>query len=182
MVTEQVEPAPDSTEAWVRALWQRYGRAIRATAYRVLFDMDAAEDIVQETLVKAWQHREQLDDPSRGSPAKWLETTARNTAISQLRRRRARVEEVPATPATELVRPQSDHAGRVSDQLLVRDALARLPIEHRRVIELLYFEDRRVQAVADELGIPAGTVKSRAFHALKKLERIIADREEAAPS
>lgn len=165
-------------ESWLRVLYGNHGRAIRAVAVRILVDPDRAEDVVQETLIRAWQHRANLDDPSRGSVRGWLVTTAHNVAVSMLRARSRRPPEVPESVESESARQVGDHAGPTTDQIVLQEALTMLSDDQRRVIELIYFADWPIKAVAAELGIPEGTVKSRAFTALKNLQRVMRQHEQ----
>lgn len=128
-------------------------------------DMQVAEDVVQETMIRGWQHSEELHRQRAGS---WLHTVARNLAISTYhRRRRARPREVPleewAVPAA------GDEMDSRINAWLIGAALNSLSTEHRTVIIELYFRQRSVAEVAASLGIPEGTVRSRCFYGLRAL-------------
>ena len=130
-------------------------------------DMQAAEDVVQETMIRGWQHAGELRPEHVGS---WLRTVARNIAISAYhRRRRARPREVPldenALPRTD------DGLDRVLDAWLVAAALNAISPEHRAVIVELFYRRRPVAEVAQLLAIPEGTVRSRCFYGLRALRR-----------
>ncbi|MGE5131766.1 MAG: sigma-70 family RNA polymerase sigma factor [Gemmatimonadota bacterium] len=130
-------------------------------------DMQAAEDVVQETMIRGWQHAGELRPEHVGS---WLRTVARNIAISAYhRRRRARPREVPldenALPRTD------DGLDRVLDAWLVAAALNAVNPEHRAVIVELFYRRRPVAEVAQLLAIPEGTVRSRCFYGLRALRR-----------
>ncbi len=140
-------------------------------------DTGRAEDVVQETLLRAWRHPEALDPERTGgaSVRAWLLTVARNLVIDGERARRVRPREVaPVEPDT--LPPRHPAVGAV-DELLDRvllahgmaEALATLTTDHRAVLEHLYFRDRSVAETAARLGIPEGTVKSRAYYALRAL-------------
>jgi RNA polymerase sigma-70 factor, ECF subfamily len=140
-------------------------------------DSSRAEDVVQETLLRAWQHPESLRT-GRGdgsSVRAWLLTVARHLVIDGERRRRARPHEVELLPGTE--RAVEEPA---FDQVLaaweVADALASLSPEHRAVVVALYYRDRSVADTARELGVPEGTVKSRAYYALRALRAACEER------
>ncbi|MFD3998753.1 sigma-70 family RNA polymerase sigma factor [Streptomyces sp. NPDC058548] len=134
-------------------------------------DRGKAEDILQETFVRAWQHPEALSrGPEHGRP--WLFTVARRIAIDHFRMQSARAQEV-ADDA-----PEERSAGRDSyeDVLALHDltaALAELPDHQREVLEQLHIEDRSVAQAAVVLGIPAGTVKSRHFYAIRALRPVL---------
>lgn len=156
-------------EALVRSLFQEHGRAMLAYATQLTRDRAAAEDVVQEALVRAWRHPESLVN-GKGSVRGWLLTVVRNIVVDQVRARNARApesrEEAPDLPADD------DHAERVVNSMVVVDALNQLSPEHREVLEQVYMRGNTVQEAAKELGIPPGTVKSRSFYALRALREI----------
>ena len=159
----------DSNEALVRALYEEHGRALLAYATRITGDRAAAEDVVQETLVRAWTHPEALVN-GKGSIRAWLFTVARNIITDRARARAARPVEVAETPAHPPL--ERDHSDTVVDTLVVLQALEKLSGPHRDVLVELYFRGRSVAEAADALGIPAGTVKSRSYHALRALREV----------
>ncbi|MER5631392.1 sigma-70 family RNA polymerase sigma factor [Streptomyces nitrosporeus] len=132
-------------------------------------DRQRAEDLMQETLVRAWQHPEAFDAPYE-SMRPWLFTVARRLAIDARRSRLARPTEVSdvvleSAPARENT---ADSAVRALD---VRRAVRTLSPEHRAVLVQIYFRGLSVGETAEVLGIPAGTVKSRSYYALRTLSR-----------
>jgi RNA polymerase sigma-70 factor (ECF subfamily) len=141
------------------ALW---GHCLRLTNH----DRARAEDVCQETLLRAWRNASLLDE-SQGSVRAWLFTVARNIVIDEARTKRAR-SEVSMGELPEPARPQDD-----SDELLmtwiVADAVSQLSPEHRAVLQECYFKQRPVAEAARRLGIPEGTVKSRTHYALRAL-------------
>jgi RNA polymerase sigma-70 factor (ECF subfamily) len=156
----------------LRALHEEHGDALFAHALRLTSgDRQRAEDLVQETLLRAWQHPEALD-PERGSVRAWLFTTARNLAIDAWRRRAARVGEVitdvpPETPGVV------DDTDRAVESWLVAEALSRLSRPHRDVLVECFYQGRSVAEAATRLGVPAGTVKSRTHYALRSLKLVL---------
>jgi RNA polymerase sigma-70 factor, ECF subfamily len=136
-------------------------------------DRQRAEDVVQETLLRAWQHPESLD-PSRGSLRPWLWTVARNLVVDGARARRARPREV-AEDALTMV-PVDDQVDRALLSLEVAEALRALSDDHRTVLIETYYRGRSVGEAAKVLGIPAGTVKSRTFYALRALRLALEER------
>jgi RNA polymerase sigma-70 factor (ECF subfamily) len=153
-------------EALVRCVYEEHGRAILAYATGLLGDRHAAEDIVQEALMRAWRNPEALTN-GKGSVRGWLLTVTRNLVIDRLRVNTAR----PLTEADEPAREPAvgDHAEAVVDALLVTAALGHLSSEHRQVLVEVYFKGRSVAETAQALGIPPGTVKSRCYNALRAL-------------
>lgn len=134
-------------------------------------DLQAAEDVVQETMLRGWQHATGLRPEHAGS---WLHTVARNIAISAYhRRRKARPREVPLDERTV---PQSDDGvDQMFNSWLVANALNSLNPAHRTVISELYYQRRSVTEVAGLLGIPEGTVRSRCFYGLRALRKALVE-------
>ncbi|WP_394428674.1 sigma-70 family RNA polymerase sigma factor [Streptomyces sp. SGAir0957] len=134
-------------------------------------DRQRAEDLVQETYVRAWQHPEALDS-RYGSVRPWLFTVGRRLAIDARRARLARPAEV-GDAVLDSARVCADHAERSAAALDVREAVATLSPEHRAVLLEVYFKGASVAEAAGALGIPPGTVKSRAYYALRALRRVL---------
>lgn len=160
-------------------LYDRFGRPVYSLIYRIVQDAGVAEDLVQETFLRAWNQAHAID-PARGSPAAWLLTIARNRAIDWLR-------SVAGKPdRTVWENYESEHPGNFvdvekvvidSDQAQrVRQAIEKLNEKQRSVIELAYFEGLSQSEMAERMGQPLGTVKTWVRSALKNL------REELAPS
>lgn len=154
-------------EELVRALCAEHGDALFAHAMRLTGgDRQRAEDLVQETLVRAWRHPDLLD-PERGSVRAWLFTTARNLSIDAWRRRSSRVAEVITDTLPEP--PTVDEADRAVESWLIADALGRLTPSHRQVLVECFYRGRSVADAATRLGVPPGTIKSRTHYALRAL-------------
>jgi RNA polymerase sigma-70 factor (ECF subfamily) len=155
-----------TAEAFVADLVQEHGGALLAYAIRLTSDRHQAEDVVQETLVRAWQRADRID-ASKGSVRGYLLTTCRNIVIDQARARSARPKEVAEAPTTGPV--TADHAQSVTDLVAMSELLGHLSADHRKVLVELYYRGCTVTEAAVSLGIPVGTVKSRSFHALRVL-------------
>jgi RNA polymerase sigma-70 factor (ECF subfamily) len=141
------------------ALW---GYCVRLTGN----DRARAEDVVQETLLRAWRHFSVLDE-SRGSVRAWLYTVARNIVIDEWRTRRVHAE----TSVAEVPEAR-DPVDRTDELLLswtVAEALTRLSPEHRAVLLECYYRGGTVAEASRRLGVPEGTVKSRTHYALRAL-------------
>lgn len=163
---------PGSDEDLVRALYAEHaGPLLRYAMHLMSGDRQRAEDIVQETLLRAWQHPEAIADrPARP----WLFAVVRNLAIDAYRARRARPHEV-GEAALEVL-PGPDDAERALESWAVADALGALRPEHRSVLLETYYRGKSVAEAAAALGIPAGTVKSRTFYALRALRLALEER------
>ncbi|HEV2374283.1 MAG TPA: sigma-70 family RNA polymerase sigma factor [Streptosporangiaceae bacterium] len=161
-----------SDEDLVRALYAEHAGALLRYALRMTDgDQQRAEDIVQETLLRAWLHPEAIADrPARP----WLFAVARNLAVDAHRARRARPREVGESALTLVSIP--DEADRILESWGVADALATLGYDHRRVLIETYYRGRSVAEAAAVLGVPPGTVKSRAFYALRALRLALEER------
>jgi RNA polymerase sigma-70 factor (ECF subfamily) len=156
----------DETDAWLR---RHRAPLVGFVLPLVNGDLQAAEDVVQETMLRGWQHSTELEPEKAGS---WLHTVARNIAISAYHRRRhARPREVPldenALPDAE------DGVDRMSDAWLLVEALDSLDPAHRAVITELFYQRKTVAEVAEMLGIPEGTVRSRCFYGLRALRTVL---------
>ncbi|MCX5238384.1 sigma-70 family RNA polymerase sigma factor [Streptomyces prunicolor] len=142
-----------------------HAKALLAYADKLLNDRHTAEDIVQETLIRAWPHAERLYS-TEGSVRGWLLTVTRNLVVDRMRSAVARHETIGAEDRDL---PLPDHSGAVLASVEATGLLRRLSHEHREVLLHTYLCGRTVQETARILGIPAGTVKSRRHYALNIL-------------
>lgn len=142
------------------ALW---GYCLRLTGN----DRARAEDVVQETLLRAWRNHAVLD-ASTGSVRAWLFTVARNLVIDEWRSRRSQSELSVAEPP-EPDQAGADHTDRLLTSWVVAEALTKLSEEHRAVLQDCYYKGLPVAEAARHLGVPEGTVKSRTHYALRAL-------------
>ncbi len=159
-------------EELVRALYHEHaGALLRYALHLTSGDRQRAEDIVQETLLRAWQHpRAIVSRP----PRPWLFAVARNLAVDAHRARQARPHEVGEAALQVTAVP--DTADRALESWAVADALRALRPDHRAVLVETYYRGRSVAEAASVLGVPAGTVKSRTFYALKALKLALEER------
>ncbi|MFI6464119.1 sigma-70 family RNA polymerase sigma factor [Streptomyces sp. NPDC050538] len=155
----------------LRTMMSDHAKALLAYADKLLNDRHMAEDIVQETLIRAWPHAERLYS-TEGSVRGWLLTVTRNLVVDRMRSAVARHETIGAEDRDV---PLPDHTGAVLASVEATGLLRRLSHEHREVLLHTYLCGRTVQETARILGIPAGTVKSRRHYALNIL------RAEAGP-
>ena len=153
------------------AMFAEHGDALYAHALRLASgDRQRAEDLVQETLLRAWRHPEALN-PDRGSVRAWLFTTARNLAIDSWRRRSVRVGEVITDALPEAL--TDDETDRTVEAWLIAEALGRLSPVHREVLVECFYRGRSVAEASARLGVPPGTVKSRTHYALRSLRLVL---------
>jgi RNA polymerase sigma-70 factor (ECF subfamily) len=158
---------PDhDADAIVTKLYRENGPFVLSYVTSLLKDRYLAEDVVQETMLRAWRHCGQFS-AEKGSVRGWLIKVAHNVAMDKIRMRRSRPAEVAEETAPEAV--VADHADAVVTALHVRDVLDRLSPSHREVIEEIYLNGCTAREAAARLGIPEGTAFSRSYYALRIL-------------
>lgn len=162
-----VEAFRRGDEHGLKGAYDRHGALVYSFCRRSLLDADAARDAVQETFVSAWRSRERFD-PDRGSLPGWLLGIARYKVLD-VQRAHARVPTPTEDPQPEVAAP--GELDRLSDRLLLADALRSLPERPRRVLELAFFDDLTQEQIADKLDLPLGTVKSDMRRSLQRLRR-----------
>lgn len=163
---------PEQQEEFLRSLHRDYAAVLWRFAVRLGGDRELADDVVQETLLRAWQHPAVLerDDPAVRA---WLFTVARNLIIDNSRRASNR-HEIGTEKLPESVGP--DETDQVLDAWLMADALAELSDEHRQVIVHAYYQRENTAEMARSLDIPEGTVKSRLHYGLLALKLALQER------
>jgi RNA polymerase sigma-70 factor, ECF subfamily len=186
-MTAPVGQTPDSglvermmagDEGALSALYDRYSAMLYAMLLRILKDRGAAEEVLQDLFLQLWLGAARYD-ASRGSLGGWLLVIGRNRALSRLRGKQ-RHEILPdpeefsfdALPSLENL---EDDAARTQLMNRLRRALAALPPEQREAVELAYFEGMTQTEIAERMGSPLGTVKSRVRAAMQTLKQLFDD-------
>jgi RNA polymerase sigma-70 factor (ECF subfamily) len=155
----------------LKALYGRHHVKIFRFAMRIVKSQPTAEDVVSEVFLDVWRNAASFEGRSEAST--FLLAVARNKAYSALRKRREdeldeeaaeAIEDDADTPETSL---QKKNKGE-----LLRGCLQKLSAEHREVMDLVYYHDKSVEEAAKIVGIPEGTVKTRMFHARKRLAEL----------
>jgi RNA polymerase sigma-70 factor (ECF subfamily) len=154
---------PDAAAAFVR----RFQARVYGLALTMLHDRDLADDVAQETFVRAWRHASTYD-ARRGRVASWLLTIARNLAIDRARLRPIRPVD-PQIIAAELDLAEHGDVPDVAERERVREALAALPDDQRRALVLATYAGRTAREIAELDRVPLGTVKTRIRAAMLKL-------------
>lgn len=164
-------PRPDSHTDFLPNVYRHHAAPLLRYATRLLHgDSHKAEDLLQEAATRAWKHFASTGgDPISIRP--WLFTVIRNLAIDHHRAQATRPPETPVVESLGLA--LDDPAERVLVKQVVIDALKRLPSGQREVIVLTFYRSYSIAQVSDYLGIPPGTVKSRAYYGLRALHDIL---------
>ena len=165
-----IERAGTGDRAALEELYARYARPVLGLALRRLGDRGRAEDAVQETFVSIWRAAKTYR-PERGSGAPWLYAVARNAIVDRSRARSETPVEVPDEPSADLgpdVRAEESWT-----RWRVHRALEELPEREREVIELAYWRGLSQSEVAESLGLPLGTVKTRTRSGLQRLATLL---------
>jgi RNA polymerase sigma factor (sigma-70 family) len=155
-------------------LYDRFGRVAYGLALRILRDPVLAQDAVQDAMLSAWRTAASFD-PVRGKASTWLLTLVHRRAVDVVRRedrRRAR----PLDDAPIAAGDATDETAELREQRrTVQAALAQLPPEQRTALELAYYGGLSQTELAERLGVPLGTVKSRMYAALSKLRDLLGE-------
>ena len=155
----------------VAAIYRDHGTALKRFVLGACRDAQLADDVVQETVLRVWQQAPQIT----GSLRSYLFRTARNIMIDNYRKAQRRPQETGERDVADTP-DGAGAAGRIDDLLnkvLMEEALLRLSAEHREVLVALHYRRYTVQEASVQLKIPAGTVKSRAFYAVRALRTIL---------
>jgi RNA polymerase sigma-70 factor (ECF subfamily) len=172
-ISPEPEAAETASDERIASLEASYARPLFAFLLRLSYGQrDLAEDLLQETMIRAWRNLDSVptdDDGARG----WLFTVARRIAIDAARMRQARPTEVDLQDLDLMsaANPTTDTALAAET---LRHAIRGLTREQRMILNELYIHGSSTQEAAQRLGMPVGTVKSRTFHALRRLRNAVA--------
>lgn len=169
---ELVRAIVERKQEAVAELYDRFSSLLMALAYRVLGNAQDAEEILQETFLQVWNQAARYD-PSRSSVSTWLVLITRSRAIDRLRSRQ--VQQRTVTAAQQEKPTSHTSPTGVGDVLLqerqkrLGEEMSQLPPEQRQVLELAFYCGSTQSEIAEQTGIPLGTVKTRTLLAMKKL-------------
>jgi RNA polymerase sigma factor (sigma-70 family) len=161
-----------SDEAALAELYDRFGRMAYGLALRVLRDSTLAEDAVQDAFLNVWRSAESFQ-ADRSKASTWVLTFVHRRAVDLVRREERRRTE-PEEAAPVRAGPGADEdVERRSKREVVQDALRQLPVDQRQAIELAYYGGYTQSELAERLGEPLGTIKSRMFTGLQRLRALL---------
>lgn len=156
-------------DSGLREVYDQFASFVYGLALRVIGDARAAEDVSQDVFVCFWE-RPAAFDPERGSLRTWLGTLAHRRAVDYVRREEARRRRAEREAARAISLPDVDEmATALLAAERVRAAIDQLPFEQRRAVYLAYFDGKTYRRVAEVLGIPEGTAKSRLRLGLRRI-------------
>ncbi|MDX1689704.1 MAG: sigma-70 family RNA polymerase sigma factor [Acidimicrobiia bacterium] len=173
-MTETTARDRDAARAdrFVRRLCADHGDAVFGWALGRFADRRDAEELVAETMVRAWRHHAQYD-PARGTERSWVFGIARTTAVDLYRKQRRHLRVVRDRDLDQPV-PSDDE--RIAEATVVREALDALTEAHREVIAQAHFRGRSVREISRLLDVPEGTVKSRLYYGVRALRSALEER------
>lgn len=167
------EPTGLRSERDVKAAYDLYGGELFGFAFKALGDRQLAEDVVQETFIRAWRSPRGYDS-SQGSMRTWLFAILRNNVVDAMRRRRVR--EGPGYSSWDAVAETSaalNPVDQLLEQIQLGEALRRLSPQHREAVVEVYFGGRTCADIAEEAGISASTMRSRLYYGMRALRLIL---------
>jgi RNA polymerase sigma-70 factor (ECF subfamily) len=174
--------AADESAA-IEVLYDRYNRIVFSFALRIIGDRQGAEELLQEVFFRVWRQADSYSD-RRGTFVTWLLSITHNMAIDEVRRRRRRPQRADQEDPIEFLATMADRGRSVEQDVLlntlrdqVNAAMNELPAAQRDALELAYFGGLTQREIADELGEPLGTIKTRMRLGLRKLRTFLEQQE-----
>jgi RNA polymerase sigma-70 factor (ECF subfamily) len=159
----------------MEVLYDRLSRQAFGLAYRIMGDGPSAEDVVQEAFLTVWRQADRID-AARGKLSSFVLTLVHNKAIDALRARSGRVARQVSVDVADIEKEGADVSERVLQSVSrdeVREALAAVPEDQRRAIEMAYYQGLTHVEIAEALDLPLGTVKSRLRLGLEKMRVVL---------
>ncbi len=156
-------------------LYDRHARTVYSLILRIVQDAAVAEELLQETFWQVWRKAEQFQ--SGGPAGAWICRIGRNKALDYLRRAKVRPQKAgPEGERLEQMAAPTDQGVEIQvrqmwDRESVQEALSAIPEEQRQCLEMAYFDGKSQREIAEAMGVPLGTVKTRIRIGLEKLER-----------
>lgn len=167
-----LEAIAGGDERALGVLYDRFGRVAYGVALRVLRDRALAEDAVQEAFLAIWRSAERYR-LERAKPSTWILTLVHRRAVDLVRREDRRRAEPLDEPPEAAGGEVPEEAGLRERRAAVQAALGRLPDDQRQALELAYYGGYTQSELAERLGVPLGTVKSRMFAGLTRLRELV---------
>lgn len=178
--------AEGSTGA-LEAIYLRYGRVVLSFSTRMLGDRQSGEDLVQEVFVRAWRQARSYS-PDRGSYVTWLLSITHNLSIDEIRKRNRRPQRAGTADPVLMLANVRDGGPSVELTTVLQElrtvmanAMTTLPANQRQAVELAFYQGLTQREVADALGEPLGTIKTRIRLGMKKLRDYLEEHEVSAP-
>jgi RNA polymerase sigma-70 factor (ECF subfamily) len=165
-------------------LYDRYARLIYSLAYRIVGDPSAAEEVTQDVFLRVWEKANTYQS-EQAKVSTWLVSIARHRAIDLVRQRGARAEGYSAAwedlPQSIIPRTEGRNPEELSGQAIqakrVREAIATLPVEQRQALAMAFLQGYSHSEIAEKIGEPLGTVKTRIRLAMQKLHHLLSDEQ-----
>jgi len=168
-----IKQIADGNKLAMRALFARHQVRIYRFALRIVRDTAAAEDVVSDVFLDAWQHAGRFE--GRSTVSTWLLGIARHKALTASNRRPT--ESLDCQTAFDVVDPANNPEAELAQKdtgEVLRRCLSQLSAEHAEIVDLVYYQEKSIKEVAEILGIPENTVKTRMFYARKRLATLVA--------
>ncbi len=160
----------------MRIFFTRHNVRVHRFVFRLVGDESLAEDLVSDVFVDVWRNADRFKGDSRVTT--WILAIARFKAISSLRRRKYdQLDEADAAAIPDLADDPEIIVEKKDRIAILRGCMSHLSRAHREVIELAYYQDKSVSEVAELIGVPANTVKTRMFHARKRISELLQQAE-----
>jgi RNA polymerase sigma-70 factor (ECF subfamily) len=160
----------------MRIFFTRHNARVRRFVLRLVGDQALAEDLTSDVFIEVWRHADQFKGNSQVST--WMLAIARFKALSALRQRKhEHLDEAEAAAIPDLADDPEIVVEKKDRIATLRKCMSHLSRAHREVLELAYYEDKSVSEVAELIGVPANTVKTRMFHARKRISELLQQAE-----